>query len=87
MRVSLARRDSLCGMKPVKVLVLVDMTENCFTGPDVGGVIGLELETVPKTGLERIAVHDHCTDLSRMYSYFSGPRTLSRCSGSNICGV
>ena len=74
-------------MKPVKVFVLGDMTEDSLTGPDVGGVIRLKLETVPNKGLERMAVHDRCTDLSRMYSYFSGPRTLSRCSGSNICGV
>ena len=34
-------------MKQIKVFVLADMTENSFTGPDVGGVIRLELETVP----------------------------------------
>ena len=34
-------------MKPIKVFVLVNMTVNSFTGPDVGGMIRLELETVP----------------------------------------
>ena len=34
-------------MKPIKVFVLVNMTVNSFTGPDVGWMIRLELETVP----------------------------------------
>ena len=34
-------------MQPIKVFVLVNMTEHSFTSPDVGGVIWLELEAVP----------------------------------------
>ena len=61
------------------MFVLTDVLIDQLTGPDVDWMVGLELETIPTNNVVlRSQKSIPSCHLSRMYSYFCGPRIFFR---------
>ena len=68
-----------CRVELVKVSVFTDVLVDQLAGPDVDWMVGLELETIPTNNVVlRSQKSIPSCHLSRMYSYFCGPRIFFR---------
>ena len=74
-----------CRVQSVEMFVFTEVLIYRLTGPDIHWVVWLKLETISVINLVRkCCLVLSLFHLSRIYSYFSGPRMCSRWSGWNI---